>query len=686
MQRRDGTREPLARPGIDTGMGFERLASVLQGAASIHETDNGLPVLAAVRDEAEAASGKRPPEGKPSTELVVIADHSRAATFAIAEGILPSNEAQGYVIRRLIRRAVRRGIKLGIDAPFLYRVSGVVIDVLGDAHPHLVQKREHIALVVKSEEERFHETLASGSAVFEEMIESLSGGDATVVPGEVAFSLYDTYGFPLDLTQEMAAERGFTVDTDGFRAAMEDQKERGRKASAFGGAGAGEWEGSRVETEFTGYELPCSCGDGTRCESEDSVLSGPVATTVGEVRRAGNGDVEFTLSVTPFYAESGGQVADTGTLTIGDTTIEVVNVLHRDDRLAHMAADPEGAVTPGAEAMARVDVARRRLIEKNHTATHLLQAALRGALGDHVHQSGSWVGPDRLRFDFTHFSELSADQIVDIEDRVNAWVRSNVAVAPRSMELDEALSQGAMALFGEKYDSADVRVISIGCDESRVSMELCGGTHVERTGEIGAFTIVGESSVAAGVRRIEAVTGRTAVERARLNGELVRELAGVLKAAPAEALEKARELAAETSKLRKEIEKERQKSAGGSVDSLLDGAREVAGVRLLSARTDAPDIKTLRGSADRLRDRLGSGAGILAAVTESGVMLIAVVTEDLVKNGKLKAGDLVREVSAVMGGRGGGKPHLAQGGGGDPEKLPEALESFYEIAGRALEE
>ncbi|MFH1690078.1 MAG: alanine--tRNA ligase [Candidatus Eisenbacteria bacterium] len=685
LQRADGTREPLKRPGIDTGMGFERLASVVQGAASIHETDTGLPVLAAVRDDAEAASGTRPPEGRPGPDLVVIADHARAATFAIAENILPSNEAQGYIVRRLIRRAVHRGLSLGIVEPFLYRISGVIVDALGEAHPHLVQKREHVALVVKSEEERFHETLTRGSAVFEEMLESLAGSDSKVVPGDVAFSLYDTYGFPLDIAEEMAAERGMIVDREAFQAAMAEQKDRGRRASTFGDPGdAGTWEGKRAATAFVGYELPCACGEGAECETVDTLLSGPVATEVAEVRRARENTLEFTLTESPFYAESGGQVADSGTLTVGGATVEVVNVLTRDERYVHVGTDPGGAITPGAPAEARVDVARRRLIEKNHTATHLLQAALRNALGDHVHQSGSWVGPDRLRFDFTHFSELSAREIAAIEDRVNAWVRADVPVAPESMGLEAALERGATALFGEKYGS-EVRVVCVGCGESKVSLELCGGTHVERTGEIGSFAVVSESGVAAGVRRIEAVTGRTAVARARHNAELVRELTDVLKVAPGEALDRARELTAETSKLRKEVERERQKIAGGSVDSLLDGAREVAGIRLLAARTDAPDIKTLRGQADRLRDRLGSGAGLLAAVTEGGVIVIAVVTEDLVKKGTLSAGDLVHEVAGVLGGRGGGKPQLAQGGGGDPARLEQALEEFYEVARRAIE-
>jgi len=393
--------------------------------------------------------------------------------------------------------------------------------------------------------------------------------------------------------------------------------------------------------------------------------------------------VEFTLTESPFYAESGGQVADTGTLTIGGATIDVVNVLTRGERYAHVASDPDRVVSPGAQVQVRVDVARRRLIEKNHTATHLLQAALRGELGDHVLQSGSWVGADRLRFDFTHFSELSSRETAAIEDRVNAWIRADVPVTPTSMDLEAALERGAMALFGEKYGS-EVRVICIGCSESEISLELCGGTHVERTGEIGAFAIVSEASVAAGVRRIEAVTGRTASARARQDAQLVREFMNVLKVAPDELLAKARELAAESSKLRKAIEKERQRVAGGSIDSLIAGAREVAGVRMLSARTDASDIKTLRGQADRLRDGLGSGAGLVAAVAEGRVILIAVVTDDLVKKGTLKAGDIVREVAAIMGGRGGGKPHLAQAGGGDPAKLEQALEGFYQIAERLL--
>ena len=679
LQLPDGTREPLKRPGIDTGMGFERLASVVQGVKSIHETDIMSPLVDAVRAEAERAGAPRPSPGVVSTELAVVADHARAAAFTIAENILPSNEAQGYVVRRLIRRAVRRGLALGISEPFLYRLTGVVADVMGDAHPHLIQKREHIALVVKSEEERFQETLASGSAVFAEMIESLGRKGVTTVPGDVAFNLYDTYGFPFDLTVEMASERGFVVDRDGFFAAMDEQKERGRRAAVFGGGGAGgTWEGTRAETLFVRYDLPCACGDGARCEMLDSFLSEPVAVRVAEVRRGADDRVEFTLLETPFYAESGGQVSDTGTIEMGGGLIEVTSVYLREERTVHVALDPSGLVSPGGEGKARVDVARRRMTEKNHTATHLLQAALRQLLGEHVHQSGSWVGPDRLRFDFTHYSDLSDEDLSETERRVCAWIRADLPVAAETMELDAALKRGAMALFGEKYD-ASVRVITIGCGGSEVSLELCGGTHVGRTGEIGAFSIVSESGVAAGVRRIEALTGRGATARARADATLVRELSDVLRTAPEEAVERARALAAETSRLRKTIEKERHRAAGDDIDALLEGVREAAGLRLLAARVEAPDVGTLRAQADRLRDRLVSGAGILGTVTDGRALLLAVVTDDLVRSGRLRAGDVVREVSAVMGGRGGGKPHLAQAGGGDPSKLDEALESFYGI-------
>ena len=362
----------------------------------------------------------------------------------------------------------------------------------------------------------------------------------------------------------------------------------------------------------------------------------------------------------------------------------VVSVFERDDRCIHVVeADPDGVLVPGAEAEASVDMAVRRMIEKNHTATHLLQAALRGALGDHVHQSGSWVGPDRLRFDFTHHSELSDRERAELEDRVNAWIRADLPVDPTEMGFDAAVEKGAMALFGEKYGDT-VRVVTIGPEDAGVSLELCGGTHVERTGEIGSFAITSETSVAAGVRRIEAVTGRAASQRARQDAALVREISDVLKAAPSEMLDRARELAAETSKLRKAIEKQRAAAAGDSIDAQLASAREVGGVRALAARVEAPDIKSLRGMADRLRDKLGSGAGLLGAVIDGNVVMIAVVTDDLAKPGCLKAGDVVRETAGVIGGRGGGKPHQAQAGGGDPGKLDLALEEFYAIVKRLM--
>jgi alanyl-tRNA synthetase len=533
LQHSDGTREPLKRPGIDTGIGFERLVSLVQGVGSIHETDVFAPIVDATRDLVEEATGFRPSEDGVSADLAVISDHARAVAFTIAENILPSNEGQGYVVRRLVRRAVRRGLALGLEDAFLYRLTGVVADEMGDAHPHLKQKREHVALVVKSEEERFSETLVQGSAVFEEMVSVLASRGESVLSGADAFRLYDTYGFPLDLTQEMASERDLTVDLEGFREEMEAQKARGRQASTFAAAATGgDWEGRRAATEFTGYAVAQVDAAAAELAAEGACLSEPLTTVVAEVRRRDRGDtVEFTLESTPFYAEAGGQVSDAGAVAVGDTTLRVVSVYYGDERLIHVAeGEGSDAIAPGVSVSVSIDMARRRMIEKNHTATHLLQAALRGLLGDHVHQSGSWVGPDRLRFDFTHHSELSGAELEDVVERVNAWIRADLPVSPETMKLDEATARGAMALFGEKYEN-DVRVVCVG-DQGDVSAELCGGTHVRRTGEIGSFAVVSESSVAAGVRRIEALTGRGAAELAGGNAAAVRRLAEELRTVP----------------------------------------------------------------------------------------------------------------------------------------------------------
>jgi len=682
LQRKDGTRVPLARPGIDTGSGLERLASVVQGVGSIFETDILRPVVDAVRDEVENAGGARP-SGPVGTELAVVADHARAATFAIAEGILPSNEAHGYVVRRLVRRAVRRGLSLGIKGPFVYRVGGVVVETMKGAHPHLAAKREHIALVLKSEEERFDATIAQGTAVFEEIAESVRGSGATTIPGERAFALYDTYGFPLDLTEEMARERGLSVDTAGAAAAMKAQKERARRASAFAGA-AGEraaWRGaSRPGTDsvFVGGDLGASVGP----EAEEAVgplLSDPVETEVVAVRAGRTpGDTEFVVTRTPFYAEAGGQVSDAGRVEAAGAAADVVNVSLEDGRAVHVARGL-AADFGGASVRLRVDLARRRRTEKNHTATHLLQAALRRTLGDHVHQSGSWVGPDRLRFDFTHFSALTETETALVEDTVNAWIRSDLAVRPEETAIDDALSRGAMALFGEKYGER-VRCVSVG----GVSLELCGGTHVRRTGEIGSFSVISETSVASGVRRIEAVTGVEAVRRARLLAATGKQVAEALRTTPDAAAARAEELAAEIASLRKDAARARLRASGEGMASIAGGARDVAGVRVVAARVDAADVPSLREQADRLRDALGSGVGVLGAEIDGTAVVIAVVSDDLADAKRLAAGDVVREAAALMGGRGGGKPRLAQAGGGDPAKLGGALESVYQVVERLL--
>jgi alanyl-tRNA synthetase len=685
MQRPDGTREPLKRPGIDTGMGFERLCTVLQGASSVFETDVFRPIVEAVCREVEAATGERPTGN--ASDVVVVADHARAATFAIAENILPSNEAHGYVIRRLVRRAVRRGLVLGITEPFLYRLSGTVIGDAGSTHPHLTQKREHIALVLKAEEERFHETLSSGTASLEEAVEALSARGETVVPGELVFKLYDTYGFPVDLTSEMAGEKGLSIDMRAFEAEMEKQKARGRSAAAFGGGGAQgrEW---RSAPEVAPEE-PSFVEQGTSAARPEvletatgPVMGDPVEARVRRVRPgAADGTIELVLSRTPFYTEAGGQVADTGEIRTEAGSARVVNVYTEDGESVHVADLAEGELSPGEPVKASVDRARRRRVAKNHTATHLLQAALRRVLGDHVHQSGSWVGPDRLRFDFTHFSELSRREAVEVERLVNAWIRADLIVAPERTSLDDALARGAMALFGEKYGD-DVRVVCVRAEGSPdVSLELCGGTHVTRTGEIGAFTIVSEASAAAGTRRIEAVTGRSAVERSRTESDMIRRVASSLKTTPDELEGRVLELAQERARVRKQLSEERKKAAREGLSAVAEGAGDVDGIRIVGLNVEAEDIPSLREQADTLREKLGSGVGVLGAEIDGAAVVVAVVTDDLSRSGRIRAGDVVREVASMMGGRGGGKPHLAQGGG-DAARLDEALQAVADIVRR----
>ncbi|MFH1502944.1 MAG: alanine--tRNA ligase [Candidatus Eisenbacteria bacterium] len=687
VQYEDGTRAPLKRPGIDTGMGLERLCTVLQGTNSIFETDLFAPLIESARDEVEAATGSRPAAREEQKAMAIIADHTRAATFAITENILPSNEAQGYVVRRLIRRAARRGRTLGIDGAFLYRIAGTVVDRMGTAHPQLTQKREHVALVVKAEEERFSETLASGTASLEEAMEVLKRKGEKVVPGELAFRLYDTYGFPVDLTEEMAAERGLTVDYDAFRTEMEKQRERGRSAAASAG-GDRRWRdatgyaggGSR----FTGYDLALTNVEQFELPRGARLSARAGATVLRTRPGAADGTVEFVLDETPFYAEAGGQVADTGVVAVPDgAEHRVVNVYRESGDAVHVALTGGADVAPGTRVEVAVDVAHRRRVEKNHTATHLLQSALRSALGEHVHQSGSWVGPERLRFDFTHFSDVGASDLEAVEEQVNAWIRADLPVEPEQMPLDRALKRGAMALFGEKYDD-DVRVVCVGSGAGTgLSLELCGGTHVARTGEIGSFTVVSESSVAAGVRRIEAVTGPVAADRARSESRLLEEISGLLRSTRDELLAKAEDVLGENARLRKELAGLLTEAASATMSSVADAAAEIEGVRVAAARTEAPDIPSLRKQADELRERLGSGTGILGSVIDGAAVVVVVVTPDICKPGRLKAGDVVRLVAEEMGGRGGGKPHLAQGGG-DASMLDAALLAAPGIVERLL--
>ncbi len=677
LQDLDGSREPLKRPGIDTGMGFERLMTIIEGVDSIHETDLFRPAVAACAEEVARITGRAPETSPVPTELAVLADHTRAAVFTIAENILPSNEGHGYVVRRLIRRAVRRGLALGVSEPFLYRAAGAVIESMKEAHPHLDAKREHVPLVVRAEEERFLETLQAGTTLFEDIARGVDPGG--VIDGEDAFRLYDTYGFPLDLTEEMASERGLAVDVEGFRQAMERQRDRARQASSFeGGAGRRPWRrrhGSEgLATRFVGYDLVPERVDVAELGYE-TMLSEPTrAEALGVRPGPTDGTVELILDRTPFYAEAGGQAADAGVILANDREFPVTNVYRSGDDVIHHAEGDPALIEPGTTIEARVDLGRRRAIEKNHTATHLLQSALRTTLGDHVHQSGSSVEPSRLRFDFTHHSDVDRGTLDRIEATVNAWIRADLPVEPETMELDRAMERGAMALFGEKYDS-EVRVVCIEAGENaEISLELCGGTHVRRTGEIGLMRILSESSVAAGTRRIEAVSGRDAARLARRESELLRNAAAELRTTPDALDERARALVEELADLRKEVATLKRRCAGDAVGDMLAGAAEVAGVRVVSAMTDAQDVETMRAQADAVRGKLGTGAAVLAAVHDGRPVLVAVVTDDLAGSGRLKAGDIIRRTADRVGGKGGGRPHLAQGGGGDPNMLESALE------------
>ncbi len=645
----DGSMRPLPRPSVDTGMGLERISAVMQGVHSNYDIDLFKNLIRAAGKLAGTSVFT-------SSSLRVIADHIRASAFLIVDGVSPSNEGRGYVLRRIIRRAVRHGYKLGIQQPFFYKLVAVLEAEMGEAYPELTRGKAHAERVLRREEERFAETLANGMVLLESAIRALRG--AKTIDGDTVFKLYDTYGFPVDLTGDIARERGLAIDLAGFEAAMEEQRRRSQEASKFG---AEQRTATAVDsrTLFQGYERLKASGRVVALLKDGAEVEALTAGERGEV----------VLDRTPFYAESGGQVGDTGELTAVGTLFVVTDTQKRGGAHAHLGILKSGTVRLGEELEAQVDGARRQATALNHSATHLLHAALRKVLGTHVQQKGSLVAPDRLRFDFAHSQPVTREELTEIERLVNAQIRVNAASETRVMDYEGAVAAGAIALFGEKYDK-DVRVLRMG----DFSMELCGGTHVQRAGEIGLFKIVSETGVASGVRRIEALTGEGALQYVEQNDALLKDLAGLVRGSREELRDKVREQLERGKQLEREVRSLKDRLASGSGVDLAAGAVDVQGVKVVATRVDGADAGALRAAVDQLKERLKSAVVVLASVeTPEKLLLVAGVTAD--QTARIKAGELAGAIAAQVGGRGGGRPDFAQAGGSKPEALDAALGS-----------
>jgi len=642
----EGNLNPLPKPSVDTGMGLERLAAIMQGVHSNYEIDLFQHLIKAIAGLAGEKDLTR-------ASLKVIADHIRSCSFLIVDGVLPSNEGRGYVLRRIIRRAARHGHKLGLNEPFFYKLVQPLVEQMGDAYQELASAQEQVERVLRLEEERFAETLEHGLKILEEDIADMQGD---MIPGSTLFKLYDTYGFPVDLTADIARERNLKVDLEGFEKQMDGQRERARAASQFSAEYTEALDGD-IATEFTGYDHE---------EDEGTVVALLQDGKQVEVLEAGV-EGRIILDKTPFYAESGGQVGDQGVLQSADSTFVVTDTQKLGKAFAHIGKLEKGEVRVGDRLNASIDADRRLAIKLNHSATHLMHAALRDVLGDHVQQKGSLVTEGRLRFDFSHFEPMTQDQILEIERIVNSQIRNNTDTNAAVMSMDDALKEGAMALFGEKYGD-EVRVLKIG-----FSTELCGGTHVARAGDIGLFKILSEGGVASGVRRIEAVTGQGALEWVEENSQQLDKVASMIKANRNEVDAKVEQLLDRTRSLEKALEQAKAKLASQAGSDLSSQVTEIDGIKVLAAQVEGADAKSLRDTLDQLKNKLGKAAIVLAAVNDGKVALVAGVTKE--ETGRIKAGNLVNHVAQQVGGKGGGRPDMAQAGGSDPSALPQALES-----------
>ncbi len=646
----DGTMEPLPRPSVDTGMGLERISAIMQGVHSNYEID----IFQALIKKAAEIVGTTDLSNQ---SLRVIADHIRSCAFLVADGVMPSNEGRGYVLRRIIRRAVRHGRKLGATDVFFYKLAAELAVQMKDVAAELIAQLPLVERVLRIEEEQFVRTLDRGLLLLEDALANL--GDAKVIPGEVVFKLYDTYGFPADLTADVVREREIGIDEEGFKAEMEKQRARAKEASSFG-VNYNDVLKLDFETPFTGYKQLNQNTQVVGIYKDGVEVNGLIA---GE-------EAVIVLAETPFYAESGGQVGDSGILKVDDGIFAVTDTQKAGKAIIHKGYLELGTLEKGAEVEAVVDGDRRQAIALNHSVTHLLHAALRQALGEHVTQKGSLVGAERMRFDFSHFEGLTMATIRRIEELVNAQIRANHEVATQLMGLDEAKSAGAMALFGEKYED-DVRVVRMG----DYSTELCGGTHAKRTGDIGFFKIIAESGIAAGVRRIEAVTGKSAIDLMHQLGEQIEEAAALVKGDQFSIADKVRQVLDKAKMMERELEQLKAKLAAQAGNDLLSQVIDINGQKVLVAALEGVDPKSLRGMLDELKNQMKSGVVLLATSSDGKVNLIAGVTNDL--TGKVKAGELVNLVAQQVGGKGGGRPDMAQAGGTQPEAVPAALQSVH---------
>lgn len=668
----DGTYTELAMKNVDTGMGLERMATIMQGVDSIFDVDTVKSIRDAVCAKAGVEYGK---DHKTDVSVRVITDHIRSVTMMTADGVLPSNEGRGYVLRRLLRRAARHGKLLGIEGEFLAELSKSVIACSGEAYPELVEKQDYIFKILSIEENSFYKTIDKGMEILKADMEEMKAAGEKVMSGEKSFRLYDTYGFPVDLTKEILAEEGMEIDEDAFTAEMKAQKERARSARAKSNyMGAAETVYNELpvelETAFAGYDV---------YDVANAKIVALVANeAVAETAQAGD-TVAIFLDRTPFYAESGGQVGDQGVIKTETGVVKVTNCVKVvGGKIAHMGEVTEGLVQVGEMACASIDVELRMASSRNHSATHLLHKALRTVLGTHVEQAGSYVSAERLRFDFTHFAAMTADEIKEVERLVNDAIFASYDVHTDEMSIDEARNRGAMALFGEKYGEV-VRVVDMG----GYSIELCGGAHLKNTAQVGSFKILSENGVAAGVRRIEAVTGKEALKHYQAQEDEIKEICRLVKSTPDKLISRLEQLLAEQKETAKELEKLKAKMAGGAADEMLNSKVEIGGVAVLAAEVKDMDGNALRTMGDQLKQKLGSGVVVLASGKDGKVNLMAMATDDVVKKG-VHAGNIIKAAAAVCGGGGGGRPNMAQAGGKDASKIADALEKAKAMVAEQL--